>query len=133
MTDHISTLEVSISPLVLNELIDSLEDTAADKDFAMRQLIQEIITNAKIFVERFKDSYFLNAEPIHDFVGLQLRDGETSLLQDEVHFRLIHSAHGIGIFSPDELKIDEMYAVRLLIAESQMPEFTNDTFVQGNS
>lgn len=89
----------------------------------MRHLVQEIISRAKIFIERFANSYFLLEEPIHNFVGLEFRDPETSLVTMSVEYRLIIRGSSIGIFSATEVPIDEMYDIRHIIAESQLPEY----------
>lgn len=89
----------------------------------MRLLVQEIITRAKIFVSRFEDTYFLRDEPIHHFVGLEFRSQETSLVEESVEYRLILNGSSLGIFSINEVPIDDMYDIRLVIAESQLPEY----------
>lgn len=118
-----SNLEIVISPTVLTELLDSIDRSEGGIDETIKFLVQEIISRAKIFVARFEDSYFLKTEPIHEFVGLEFRSQETSLIEEAVSYRLILKGGSLGIFSLSEVPIDDMYDIRLVIAESQLPEY----------
>lgn len=89
----------------------------------MKILVQEIISRAKIFLERFSGTPFLIDEPVHEFTGIEFRDPDTSLVSESVSYRLIIRGASIGIFSTEEIPIDEMYDIRFVIAESQMPEY----------
>ena len=107
--------------------MESTDSTQPGLDLMIRELIQEIIFNARVFVSRFSNSYFLREEPIHQFLGLEFRSTETSLIEDQCFYRLVLNGNSIGIFSVNEVPIDDMYDVRLCIAEFQLPEFSEDT------
>lgn len=111
---------------MLEELLETLDPTKVDVDFAMRTLVQQIIDRAKIFINRFQGMYFLREEPIHEFVGLEFRDPVTSKLDYAVHYRLVYRTNSLGIFTLDEVPIDDMYDVRAIIAESQLPEYSEN-------
>lgn len=115
--------DIVISPEVLSHLIDSIDVTQGNVDLTVRELVQEIIDRAKIFIARFENIYFLRAEPIHEFVGLEYRDSETGLLAATIPYRMVLHEQSIGIFTIKEVPIDDMYDIRLLIAESQLPEY----------
>lgn len=104
-------------------MVESIDPTEDGIDLTMRHLVQEIITRAKIFVSRFENSYFLRDEPIHEFIGLEFRSRETSLVENSVSYRLILHGDSLGIFSLNEVPVDDMYDIRLVIAESQLPEY----------
>lgn len=123
-----SDTDIVISPTVISELMESIDPSERGLDLMVRNLIDEIIFNAKTFVSRFKNHYFLLGEPIHHFLGLEFRSLETSLIEDQRFYRLVLNDKSIGIFSTNEVPIDDMYDVRLLIAESQLPEFSEDTY-----
>lgn len=122
-----SDTEIVISPAVISELMDSIDPNETGIDLMVRRLIQEIIDNARIFTTRFEHSYFLKSEPIHQFTGLEFRSSETSLVENRYDYRLVLQDKAIGIFTIDEVPIDDMYDIRLVIAESQLPEFSEDT------
>jgi hypothetical protein len=103
-----------------------MEPQEPDVDATIRVYVQDIIDRAKIFIARFGGYPFLTDEPIHEFVGLEFRDKETSKLIDQIKFRLILRPTSIGIFSLDEVPLDEMYDIRHVIAEAQLPEFSEN-------
>lgn len=123
-----SDTDIVISPTVISELMESIDPSETGLDLTVRTLIDEIIFNAKAFVARFTNHYFLTEEPIHNFLGLEFRSTETSLIEDQRFFRLVLNGKSIGIFSTEEIPLDDMYDVRLCIAESQLPEFSEDTY-----
>lgn len=108
--------------------MESIDPSEIGLDLMVRNLLDEIIFNAKSFVSRFTNHYFLTEEPIHQFLGLEFRSLETSLIEDQRYYRLVLNGKSIGIFSIDEVPLDDMYEVRLCIAESQLPEFSEDTY-----
>lgn len=122
-----SDTDIVISPRVISELMESIDSSERGLDLMIRNLIDEIIFNAKTFVARFENHYFLTEEPIHNFLGLEFRSLDTSLIEDQRFFRLVLNGKSIGIFSVNEIPIDDMYDIRLVIAESQLPEFSEDT------
>lgn len=90
----------------------------------MRLLVQEIIDAAKIFLHRFDGTRFLRTEPIHEFTALEFRNSDTGLLEDTYKCRLVlNGPLCIGIFSAQEVPIDDMYEIRHVIAEAGLPEY----------
>lgn len=119
--------EIIVSPNVLEVLINiAVEENGEDIDSAVKEMVQDVIEAAHIFINRFEHMYFLREEKVHEFVGLIYRDEETGHKTDEVKFRLILTDGHMGIFLPTELTLDDMYDIRLVIAESQLPEFRED-------
>lgn len=118
----------TLSPGLIEHLLDSLPPEITDRGGAISYLCNEIISNAERFCYRFKDSYFLSEEPVHEFVAIQYRDEDTGFVDEELRCRLLltERASRMGIFLPTEMPIDEMYDVHHIIAESQLPEFWDD-------
>lgn len=118
--------DVVISPATIDALLSiCLAEDPEDVDALLKELVQEVIDAARIFIGRFEDSYFLYEESSHEFVGITYRNEETGLKEEEIRFRLKLNRRNaaMGIFTVDEVHLDDMYDIRHLIAESQLPEF----------
>lgn len=119
----ITNIDIVVSPVVLTELLECIDPEEPNIDETMKIYVQDIIDRARMFVERFRHTIFFHTEGIHEFRGLEFQNPETGEVTNFVDYRLIMGVNAIGIFSVNEVPIDEMYDVRLVIAESQFPEY----------
>lgn len=128
----ISTTQVSVSPVILREVSALLppEIHPSQRDQELEYWIQEIILNAKRFVEKFLTvPEFFNREPYHEFTGIPLV-GPNGKVTFRYNFLLQYAPPELGIFSMTEIKMHEDYQVRKVIAESHFPEYQGNLWPQ---
>lgn len=111
---------------MIDYLLTVALEEGGEVDATVKDLIQDVINAARIFIERFDGIYFLKEEPVHEFVGLTYRDESSGQKLEEHRFRLTLGDNTLALFLPREIHQDDMYDVRHLIAESQLPEFRED-------
>lgn len=125
----ISTTQVSVSPVILGEVLALLPpEIPADRRNAEAEYwVQEIILNAKRFVEKFLTvPEFFNREPYHEFTGIALTENDTGKVLFRYNYLLQYAFPELGIFSLREVRMHEDYQVRKVIAESHFPEYKGD-------
>lgn len=121
---------VCISPKLYHHIFDNLDPSLTDPEAAMTHFCNEIARQATIFCNRFNNSYFLGEEPVHEFIGYTWRD-DASRVTEELKCRIIFGEpREANVCLQSELPLDDMYDVRTIIAESQLPEYWDDKVVK---
>lgn len=126
----LKTTSVSVSPVVIGEVM-SLLSSGIPEDKRLIEAepwIQTVIGQARAFIDRFQVLPFFHRERSHEFTGIALMHNDTQKIAARFSFVLQYfpTESELGIFSLSEVPIDEMYSVRKVIAESELPEFQVD-------
>lgn len=128
-----STTQVTVSPVILAEVLALLppEIPVENREREAEFWVQEIITNAKYFIEKFMTvpTFFLK-EPYHEFTGIALTDKQTGKVTYRFNFLMQYAPPELGIFSLTEIRMHEDYQVRKVIAESHFPEYQMNLWPQ---
>lgn len=115
----------SLSTSAYDAIVDFIQDAGLDAD-CLNQALGHVVDSGERFIKTFEGTDFLKDEPVHEFEAIILRH-ETDLQQKRIlNLRMTIRPNTVYVFSPSEVKVDEMYDVRKCIAESRFPCYSQE-------
>ena len=117
---HDSFISAAALRLITEAWTTAME--AATTEEELGEATECVVAGALCFFQRLSGTPFIR-EPTHEFEALTFRTPESGRIFStlQLHFTLAESA--IYIQAPEESPLDDMYHVRLTIAEASLPEF----------
>lgn len=115
---------ITVTPGAIKDIVDLIPagpNARADAE----PLVQITILHAQQFAETFSMYPFLEAEPIHAFIGFTLNDPETNKSGMRKAFSLRMVADGLEIGSLREAQPDDEYEIRKVLTECRLPEYND--------
>lgn len=127
----LNIMQVSVSPVLIEEVMSLLPKDLSEiqKPIEAELWLQEIISNAKAFVDKYKTLPFFNREPFHEFTGITIRNNFTKKVEYSFNHILRYVAPDLWVGPLREVKLDDNYPVRKVMAEATFPEYQEDMSV----
>jgi hypothetical protein len=93
----------------------------------LEELVALVKQNVANFIAYYGRCPFLMLEPVHKFDAIEFVDPQNQQDKSTLSLLLTVQDDCVLVLSTEEARVDDMYDIRKVIAESAMPEFYNDT------